>query len=374
MQNDEKFPGLYFREWPCQNVDIDEPVEIWADRTAALQQITDLLDYLNSVDKTSLHLMWADLGCGKTHTMGFIRHLCLTKYKNIYPLYTLVPNRVASFLDQYKNIISAFNFDHIAEMARRITAHNGENYLVSRVLGGSEEFHKVIQAISIGSSDSKSIGRRWLSGSTNLSKSELSLIGASRTIKNSDDALAILQGLSRIVIHSQPDTRLLIMVDEFQRLHESSDKISKNVATGLHSLYNAVPRRLSILLSFACRKKENVDVILSPELKSRTDPKRSIQLPEMSRQEVPVFVNALFDAYRTRKEPPIRSYPLHPECFEVVIDNIVSRKRLICPREIINLGLDPLLNESRTRHEKGVDPMISAQDARDILSTIETFD
>jgi len=373
MQYDEKFPSLYFREWPCQNVEIDEPVEVWADRAASLQQITKLLDYLNSVDKTSLHLMWADLGCGKTHTMGFVRHLCLTKYTNIYPLYTLVPNRVTNFVDQYKNIISAFNFDHIVEMTRKILAASGEDYLVNRVLGGSEEFHKVIKAITIGSSESKSIGKRWLSGTTNLSKSELLLIGATKTIKNDDDALAILQGLSRIVIHSQPNTRLLIMVDEFQRLHESSDKISTKVGIGLHTFYNAVPRRLSILLSFACRKKENVDVILSKELKSRADPARSIQLPEMSRQEVPVFVQELFDAYRTRAKPPTKMYPLKPECLEVVMDTIVSKKRLICPREV-NYCLDRLLDESRSRIGKGVDPVISLKDAKEILSSIETFD
>ena len=234
MENDEKFPGLYLRDWPCQNVDIDEPVEVWADRAASLQQITTLLHYLNSVDKTSLHLMWADFGCGKTHTMGFIRHLCLTKYKNIYPLYTLVPTRVASFVDQYKNIISAFDFDHITEMTRRIMATSGAHYLVNRVLGGSEEFHEVIKAIAIGSSESKRIAKRWLSGATDLSKTELRLIGATKTVKNSDDALAILQGLSRIVIHSQHNTRLLIMVDEFQMLHESSDKISRDVGRGLH--------------------------------------------------------------------------------------------------------------------------------------------
>jgi hypothetical protein len=372
MQNDEKFPGLYFRDWPCQNVPIDEPVEVWADRAAALQQTTNLLEYLNSVDKTSLHLMWADLGCGKTHTMGFIRHLCLIKYKNIYPLYTLVPNRVASFLDQYKNIISAFDFDHLAEMTRRIIANNGENYLVSRVLGGSEEFHKVIKAISIGSSDSKSIGRRWLSGSTNLSKSELLLIGASKTIKNSDDALAILQGLSRIVIHSQPNTRLLIMVDEFQRLHESSDKISKNVGIGLHTFYNAVPRRLSILLSFACRKKENVDVILSRELKSRADT-RSIQLPEMSRDDVHVFIQELFDAYRIKKKPPTVLFPLQSECVPVVIDDIVARKELVCPREI-SKRIDRLLDMSLSRLRDGVEPVIAAKEARELLSSIEKFD
>ena len=369
MQSDERYPGLYFREWPCENVDINEAVEVWADRAAPRQQITKLLDYLNSVEKTSLHLMWADFGCGKTHTMGYIRHLCQTEYRNIYPLYTLVPNRVASFIDQYKNTISAFDFDFIGDTTRKIMAEHGVDYLVSRVLGGSDEFRQVVQAVSFGSLDIKRVARRWLGGVSDLSKSELKLIGASKTIKNSDDALAILQGLSRIVIHSQPDTRLLIMVDEFQRLHESSDRISKDVGMGLHTLYNAVPRRFSILLSFACRTQANVDVILSQELRSRADPTRLIELPEMSRQEVPIYVRELFDAYRTRAKPQIDTYPLEPECLEVVADVLVCSGRLICPREINNC-LDPLLDESRARLARGDSPIISADDARVILSSI----
>lgn len=190
--------------------------------------------------------------------------------------------------------------------------------------------------------------------------------------KNADDALAILQGLSRIVIHSQPNTRLLIMVDEFQRLHESSDKISKNVGTGLHTFYNAVSRRLSILLSFAFRKKENIDVILSPELKSRADT-RSIQLPEMSREDVPVYVRELFDAYRTKKKPPAVFYPLQYECVTVVIDDIVARKKVVCPREIGH-RIDPLLGRSLDKLKHEVEPVISAQESRELLSSIETFD
>jgi len=372
MENGDKFPGLYFREWPCQNVSIDQPVEVWADRVTALQEIAGLLEYLNSVDRTSLHLMWADLGCGKTHTMGFIKHLCLTKYVNIYPLYTLVPNRIASFVDQYRNVISAFNFDDIRQMTRDIIAKNGEDYLLCRVLGGSEEFFNVVKSMSFGSSDTRSVGKRWLAGSTAISRAELLLIGASRTIRTSDDALAILQGLSRTVIHSKPNRRLLVMIDEFQRLHESSDKISKNVGIGLHTFYNAVPRRLSILLSFACRKKENVDVILSQELKSRADT-RSIQLPEMNREEVTVFVRELFDAFRTAKEPPTSLFPLHSDCLAVLLNDIVARKKFICPREITK-RIDLLLGRSLDRFKDGVDPMVLAEDAKEILSSVEAFD
>lgn len=366
MENNERFAGLCFREWPCRNVSIDEPVEVWADRAASLEQTSKLLDYLSVVDRTSVHLMWADFGCGKTHTMGYIRHLCLTKYTNIYPLYTLVPTRVASFVDQYKNIISAFDLDHIARMTRQIMAADGEVYLMNRVLGGSTEFHEVIRAVAFGSLESRGIGKRWLGGDTSLSRSELRLIGANRVVKSSDEALAILQGLSRTIIHSRPNTRLLIMVDEFQRLYESSDKISADVGIGLHTFYNAVPRWLSILLSFAWQKKDDIDAILSEELNSRVDYTRSIQLPEMSPQEVPTFVEELFDAYRTETEPPTRIYPLMPECLEVVVEAVVSKKRLLCPREI-NYCLDRLLAESLSRLHEGVDPMISSESAKGIL-------
>ena len=368
MQIEDKYPGLYFKDWPCQNANIDDQIEIWADRLAAKKQINDLLEYLNSVDKTTLNLMWADLGCGKTHTMGYIRYLCQTKYLNIYPLYTLVPNRVSSFVDQYKNIINAFNYDDIAEMSRKIIQENGEQFLLNRVLGGSEELLGIIKSIAFGASDAKIIGKRWLKGTGTMSKSDLTVIGASKTIKTSDDALQVLQGLSRIIIHSKPNRRFLIMIDEFQRLHESSDKISANVGIGLHTFYNAVPRELSILLSFACRTKANVDVILSDELRSRTD-RRSIQLPEMSREDVMIFVQELFDAYRTKVISPTKLYPIHPECLGILINDIVAEKKLICPREIINGRIDRFLEKSLAKFKKGLDPMILPEEAKEILSS-----
>lgn len=370
MQDNEEFPRLYFRKWPCQNASLDEPTEVWADRAGPLGQMSDLLDYLNSVEKTSLNLMWADLGCGKTHAMGFIRHLCLTKYENIYPIYTLVPNRVTSFVDQYKNIISGFDFDDIAKMTRAIIADKGEDFLVNRVLGGSMDLHGAVKSISLGSSHTQEIAKRWLGGSTVISKADLSVIGATKVVKTNDEALSVLQGLSRIVIHSRSKRRLLIMVDEYQRLHETSDKISKDVGVGLHTLYNAVPTRLSILLSFAFRQKRNVEVILSRELKSRTDT-RSIELPEMERAEVRPFVEELFDAYRTAKRPPTRLYPLRPECLDAVINDISTRRRLgqklvLCPREVIS-RVDLLLDVSRRKASEGDDPIIAGDDAASIL-------
>ena len=46
MNGEEKFPELYFREWPIETASIEEPVEVWADRVTAHQQITNILEYL----------------------------------------------------------------------------------------------------------------------------------------------------------------------------------------------------------------------------------------------------------------------------------------------------------------------------------------
>lgn len=372
MTDLENFPALYFQDWPCQNVSLDEPVTVWADRDDVRRQIDTLLEYLSTVNKTTLHLMWAELGCGKTHTMGFIKHLCYTKYTNIYPIYTLIPNKVTNFLDVYRNIIGAFDIGLVSEMGRGIIARDGEEYLLNRVLGGSEEFLRVIKSISYGSSDIRYIGKRWLSGSKEISKSDLALIGAHRVIKTSDDALAVLQGLARTVVHSKTNIRLLIMIDEFQRLHESSDAISRNVNTGLHTFYNAVSRWLSIVLSFAFRTKQNINVIISDELKSREDT-RSIVLPEMSHDKVAPFVRELFQVFRTAAIPPTPLFPLELGCIDILVNDIVKKQVVLSPREIIK-RLDCLLAEALRKVRNGSSPTISATEASQILSNIESFD
>jgi hypothetical protein len=72
------YEALHFREWPCQTVSLDETVSLWADRDAILNRVLEMLDYLSNNNSTTLHLLWADFGCGKSHTLRYIEYLCST--------------------------------------------------------------------------------------------------------------------------------------------------------------------------------------------------------------------------------------------------------------------------------------------------------
>lgn len=373
LGNEDKYPLLYLRDWPCQTVSLDNPVTIWADRSRERSKIDNLLKYLVEVDRTTLHLMWADLGGGKSHTLKFIEHLCTSEYKSVFPVHSQIPTKLTSFHDAYKSIIASFKMVEISGLFRDIFAKHGENYTLDRVLHGKIDFFKALSAVSLGSTDLRQIGRRWLCGEKEITRSELKTIGVNKVLKGSEDAVESLLAFTRIVLHSEKYSRLLLMIDEYQELHATSDSISTNINEGLKKYYDTVPRGLSIVLSFSFEKKEDIQYILSDRLSSREDALRSIELPELGPLGASLFIHDLLEAYRTKQKPPWHVYPLEPGCIDVIIEDVKEKRVKLSPREIMK-RLDYLLEESRRKAENGSDPVLSEAEALKLLSQAKVID
>ena len=86
MNQTETFEHFYLREWPFQIVPDDGSSSMWADRSELLEKIDRLIWRWTRSPKSSIHLMWADLGTGKTHTLKYIQNTLKTQpnSKNVY--------------------------------------------------------------------------------------------------------------------------------------------------------------------------------------------------------------------------------------------------------------------------------------------------
>jgi hypothetical protein len=325
-----------------------------------------LLDYLSNNNSTTLHLFWADWGCGKSHTLRYMEHLCLTKYQTIFPLYARMPDNAKGFTEVYKTIVKSINFPQLFEMYRNLIGTKGEEYLLDKIFSGNDKFFNVFQS-TLGTAENKSISKRWLCGER-ISTAELRTIGAFDNLKTNEDGIQVLEYISKLIIKCGKYARLLIMLDEYQLLHQKSDSIESKINSGLHKLYDSVSNNFSIILSFSFSKKKDVYLRLSGELQSREDP-ISISIPEMSPLEVTFFVMSLFQIYRTDNKPPSLLYPLKPNCIDVIVSDIKKKQKKINPREIINrLGL--VLESCRKKAELGVEPEVSEEEVLQILSSI----
>jgi hypothetical protein len=87
-----------------------------------------------------------------------------------------------------------------------------------------------------------------------------------------------------------------------------------------------------MILTFSVGKKENVDYLLSAELKSRAEP-QSINLDVLSREEAVGFLADLFGQFRIRKDDPRPLYPFSQAAVNAILRTI-GQKKSLTPRRI----------------------------------------
>ena len=255
-------------------------------------------------------------------------------------------------------------------MVRGVINTRGEDYLLSKVLAGRDEFLNVFKS-TLGTSATKSSAQHWLCGDK-ISSNELKAIGAYGNLKTDADGIEAIECIARLIINSGKYKRFLLMIDEYQLLHRKSPGIESRLNSGLHKLYDAVFKNLSIILSFSFDKKKDVYLRLSGELKSRED-RISISIPEMSSLDAMLFVMELFHLYRTLDRPPSSLYPLKTECLDVINADIKKHQKKLNPREIIH-RLAPILEFSRKKAEGGISPEVNGEEATAILTSYNDMD
>ena len=123
------------------------------------------------------------------------------------------------------------------------------------------------------------------------------------------------------------------MIDEFQRVGELRPNIINQVNSSLHTVFNAHPTGLQLMLTFSFGKKENVFYLLSAELKSRAEP-QSISLDVLGREEAVAFLSDLLGQFRINKDDPRPLYPFSQAAINTMLMTIAQKKTLT-PRRIM---------------------------------------
>ena len=76
-------------------------MRIWADRKDVLEDVYQILQGLVRRKQSTINLLWAWYGAGKSHTLLHITHLCKEKFNTLLPVYTEYPKTARSFRDLY---------------------------------------------------------------------------------------------------------------------------------------------------------------------------------------------------------------------------------------------------------------------------------
>jgi len=80
------YEHLNLRAWPFQVVPDSEFATIWAGRRRTKKQLERLIWKMQFAPKSGLHLLWANFGMGKTHTLLHLQHLCQQTQGRLIPV------------------------------------------------------------------------------------------------------------------------------------------------------------------------------------------------------------------------------------------------------------------------------------------------
>jgi len=357
------YDSIGLLSWPFNVVPDPEANLIWADRKGLLSQIKRMLRGLKSEPSSTLHLLWADFGAGKTHTMLYVRQLALSgTYGNILPVYLMLPRESRSFIDVYRAVVKSIGIETLVETYRKIPRESrGGVYSVMYQV--SKDLPKVFDALD-GSEAMMQSAQRWIIADASLTRRETYAASLPDKIRTTDDAVYALSVISRLLI-AGGFQRVLIMVDEFQRAGFLRKEKQNDINAGLHTLFNNCPKGLSIILSFSFGSAKEIKHYLSKELADRAN-LRTLEIPALGENEGREFLQDLIDSARS----PDRESPIDEECVSAIVQYVASISKLK-PRTLIQ-ACGTVLSEGMMDLTDGVITSIDAQYVNEILKSIGT--
>ena len=329
----------FFVEWPFSVVPNENEILIWAGRPSVLKQIEILIQGFQLRPNSTLDMVWASFGSGKTHLLYYLKQ-SLNQKKDNLSWYCTVPRNARTFLDVYSSFMQSFPFDRYI------------SFVIPKLIQQEDlEILSVLRGLSIGTQEQKAIAIDWLRGfHINLITSRRLLPIPYRIDTTYNAERIFFQIIKSIVLTGM---RLVIMLDEFQRIR-GYHKIAKDVLnSSILDAFNHIPKKLSIIYSCSTIQQSEAYNSLSPELIDRMKGRLPIQLPILSANEALEFISDLIKMHRpTDYQGPALS-PFDEKILKTMIDKMCDSDHFqLTPRQIIQVldqSLGLAINEQDER-------------------------
>ncbi len=350
------FDHLNLREWPFRTTADEAFAPVWAGREKTRAQIERLIRKMQMFPKSGLHILWANFGMGKTHTLYHIRYRCqgIKTTPLLIPVYAVMPKRSTGFLELYREIVQGLPYDFLRKQIQKVGSTTRGSVSLHPMFARSPGVVKALLAMNPEDIEASTTAMQWLAAQPGLSQRDLNRIEVSYRIKTPEDAINALSALTSLASYD-PDpvkqNRLVVMIDEYQRVGELRPAIASENHSSLHTYFNQHPTGLQLLLTFSFGKKENVDYLLSAELKSRAEP-QSLSLDIMTPVEANAFIKDLFDQFRVTSNNQW-AYPFTPSAAQQIIQTI-ARQKTLTPRRLM-VYFNHVLQEAALDSDPGLE-------------------
>lgn len=351
------YPHLNLTDWPFRVIPDDNFCVFMADRSKVKEDLDTLLRNLSRRNSSSIHLLWAWFGAGKTHTLLHMKYLCKNKFDNLFPVYMEFPKTVKSFIDVYRGFIYAFDPSILCDAYLEVATSPKKDKIKSELQVLSQDLSKAIQFLCKDSDEDKEVILKWLRGE----KLELKLLrdyGISRRIETDDDAIRVITWIIKLINFgsgvSDSVARLIWVIDEFQRIEQCRQNLRDEINSCLHSTFNKNPNSFSLIISFSGIPQKRLPSWFSKELEDRIGIEKVITLPPLMSSEAVTFVKDVLTHFRYAEDKPITPFfPFTKETVEQIIDFIQKKKFELKPRILMQFfsailqTAEPLFEEKK---------------------------
>ena len=375
-----KYPHLHLVDWPFRIVPDESFYSLMADRTQLASDIKSLLRNLSRQPCSSMHLLWAWFGAGKTHTLRHIEHLCKTKFTNIVPIYIEFPKSTRNFLDLYRAFITCIDIDAVNDAYLEVVTHAEEVRIERELRFDFPDLFNALMLLYQGNREQQDTAIRWLRTECR-EKRVLRNIGVLRPIQSAEDAVKVMSWLIRLIFSgaalSGEVKRVLWMIDEYQRIEKLRRPAIDQINGCLHSIFNKCPNGLSIIISFSGYPEEKrLPLWLSPEIRDRIGIEKPLLLPPLLTEECFKFVEDILMHFRNPSSSiSNKYYPFTAEAIqkaiEIIEDKAKKSKRIDQPKpRTIMQFFNLILQEADFRIENGEMEVIDQDFVSWVLSDI----
>jgi Cdc6-like AAA superfamily ATPase len=343
-------------------------VSFFANKKEFREKIEGLVSETIDNKKSSVYIIFGRYGCGKTHTLRYMRHIITEKQQDAYAIY--INNPGERFLDLYRSVINEIGKDRLLgyakEFAGKVHLHyardlvqrtdNGEITLeelpsffnketvrsetrrIMRIITRDEfpEFAHVL--VHLPDKELEEDAWQFLSAQTRRWSRHLSTFEIGRFINDDETAISAFTALLRIM-HEIGKKMIFLLIDEVEDLipEEAGQIVLGTYTKNLRRLLDRNPEGLCMVLACSDDVKGKYSEYVHSAFKERTPASNILDLAVLENvEEVTQFIKDYLDTARitSTNNKPLEKQ-IHP--FEVKTIEEIFNKANGLPREIVRL-------------------------------------
>jgi hypothetical protein len=340
----------HFARSPFALTATSESAKIWCARPDSLKHVKRIIGSIKTRSESSLDLIWANFGAGKSHALYFIENELRRDPPQAATAFVELSEGIRTFRELYALIVASADLGQLLGLAD------------AQISGIDEDFRRIVSVYKHGDDTARTVARRWLLAEKVDLRELKRFANVSGRVDSDGKALDVLTS----VVRSLGSKKFVILIDEFQRISAIPERYRAPLLACVRTLFNKNPCGLNLIVAVTSALQQTVMNILPAELRTILGPKPALSLPELSQSEGLEFCHQRLAAYR-----PVgySRAPLYPFGDGVVVEALrfideQSDVRLT-PRNIIHI-LGYLYEELDSRQFS----VLTTKEAKEVLARL----